>query len=584
MFYSEVANTFEAMDATSKRLELTNLLADLLKKTPVDLVDKMVYLIQGKLYPDFMGIEIGLADKLVMRSISSVTGRSQIDVERVYHHFGDIGTAAEDMLKIKNQTTLFSEQLTVDRVYRILDNIARTTGKGSLEIRLRHLNSLLSDASPKEARYILRTVTGRLRLGIADYTVLDALALAFTGNKDNRPKIERAYNLSSDLGLVAKSVLLNGLEGVENFRIKVGHPVRPMLAERLESASAILQKIGSACALEYKLDGERIQISFGSNKFVMFSRKLENITNQYPDVAELARLCLKSKEYIIEGEVVAIDISTGTYLPFQELMHRRRKYGVAQAIKKYPVSIVFFDILFHEGNDLTGLTYEKRRDLLKKIVIEGPQIKVVPSIIATKTQEIDEFMAKAIADGCEGLVIKDLKSVYRAGAREFAWIKLKQEYGGLLSDSLDLIVVGAFYGHGRRKGKYGAFLLAAYNDVNDVFETVCRVGTGFTDENLDKFLKILKSLKLSNYHSKLISNIKADVWFTPKIIIEVIASEITLSPIHTVALNTVREGSGLALRFPKFTGRIRNDKNIRDSTLSSEILQMYNNQNKLSIN
>ena len=582
MFYSEVADTFEAMDITSKRLELTQLLAELLKKTQADLVDKMVYLIQGKLYPDFMGIEIGLADKLVMRSISSVTGKSLVDIEQVYHSFGDIGTAAENILKIKKQTTLFSEKLTVSRVYRILDNIARTTGRGSLEIRLRHLNSLLSDATPKEARYILRTVTGRLRLGIADYTVLDALALAFTGDKKNRPLIERAYNISSDLGLVAKSILLEGLKGVENFSIKVGNPVRPMLAERLESASAILEKMGSACALEYKLDGERIQISFGSDKFVMFSRKLENITDQYPDVANLARLNLKSKEYIIEGEVVAIDISSGNYLPFQELMHRRRKYGVAQAIKKYPVSIVFFDILFHEGNDLTGLPYEYRRGLLKKIVSEGPQIKVVPSIIATTIKEVDDYMAKAISDGCEGLVIKDLKSVYRAGAREFAWIKLKHEYSGSLSDSLDLIVVGAFYGHGRRKGKYGAFLLAAYNDANDVFETVCKVGTGITDENLDKFLKILTTIKLSSIHSKVVSNIKADVWFTPKIIIEVIASEITLSPIHTVALNKVREGSGLALRFPKFTGRIRDDKNIRDSTLSNEILQIYNSQSKLS--
>lgn len=578
--YSEVAATFEAMDATSKRLELTQLLADLLKKTPGDLIDKMVYLIQGKLYPDFMGIEIGLADKLVMRSISNVSGRSQKDVEKSYHHFGDIGTAAEDMLQTKDQTTLFSEQLTVERVYRILDNIARTTGKGSLEIRLRHLNSLLSDASPKEARYILRTVTGRLRLGIADYTVLDALAIAFTEDKKNRPKIERAYNLSSDMGLVAKSIFLNGLKGVENFRIKAGNPVRPMLAERLDSASAILEKMGGKCALEYKLDGERIQISFDSNKFVLFSRKLENITNQYPDVSDLARSNLKSKEYIIEGEVVAIDSSTGNYLPFQELMHRRRKYGVTQAIKKYPVSIVLFDILYNEGKDLTGLPYEKRHALLEEIVEEGPQIKVVPSIITSKTKEIDKFMTKALKDGCEGLVIKDLQSIYRAGAREFSWIKLKQEYSGLLNDSLDLVVVGAFYGHGRRKGKFGAFLLATYNKNNDSFETVSKVGTGFSDENLDKFLKVLNHLKIPHIDSKVISNIKADVWFTPKIVIEVIASEITLSPIHTAAMNSIRKDSGLALRFPKFTGRIRDDKTFQESTSSTEILQMYNNQIK----
>ena len=581
MLYSEVAAAYEAMDNTSKRLELTQILADLIAKTPNELVDKLIYLTQGKIHPDFMGIEVGLADRSVMRAIASTSGHSLKEVEKNYHHFGDIGSVAEDLLKTKGQTTFFSEQLTVERVYGVLDSIAKASGPGSLELRLRLLNSILADASPKEARYILRTATGKLRLGIADYTVLDALAVAFTNDKSNRPKIERAYNLSGDLGLVASNLAVKGLKEIEKFHIKLGHPVRPMLAERLDSAKAILEKMGGTTALEYKLDGERVQISYDSNKFWIFSRRLENITNQYPDLIELSKSNLKGKDYVIEGEVVAIDINTGAYLPFQELMHRRRKHGVTKAMNDYPISINFFDLLFLDGKDLTELPYQKRRNLLENIVKNDARVNVVPSKVATTVDEVEEFMASSITDGCEGLVAKDLKSVYRAGAREFAWIKLKRGYNGELTDSLDLVIIGAFYGRGRRRGKYGAFLLASYDSKNDDFKTVCKVGTGFSDENLDKFFKILVPIKVPHKPNNVDSKIVADVWFNPQIVIEVIGSEITLSPTHTAAIDTVRKGIGLALRFPKFAGRIRNDKGVSDSTSNTELLKMYKGQSKI---
>ncbi|MEE9586390.1 MAG: ATP-dependent DNA ligase, partial [Nitrososphaerales archaeon] len=492
MDYSEVAAAYEAMEATAKRLELTRLLADLVKKTPKDIIDKVVYLTQGKLYPDFMGIEIGLADKLAMRAIAATTGRSQRDIEKIYNQLGDIGAVAEDLLKNKGQTTLYSEPLTVKRVYGTLDSIAHASGKGSLETRIRLISNLLSDASTKEARYILRTATGKLRLGIADYTVLDALALAYTGDRANRKHLERAYNLSSDLGLVARRVAIKGLKGVEKFRIQVGRPMRPMLAERLESAGAVLEKLGGEGALEYKLDGERVQVHFRSEDVNIFSRRLENITSHYPDVADLCRRSLKCEECIIEGEVVAIDVDSGEYLPFQELMHRRRKYGIKEAMEKYPVSINFFDLLYVDEEDLTGAPYRERRERLEGLVDEGERVRVVPSKVTSNVDEVEEFMQEAIAGGCEGLVVKDLKSVYRAGAREFAWIKLKREYKSALTDTLDLVVVGAFHGRGRRSGKYGAFLLAAYDDKDDVFRTVCKIGTGFTDEDLDRFPKMLE--------------------------------------------------------------------------------------------
>jgi len=581
LLYSEVAAAYQTMEDTPKRLELTELFADLIAKTPHELVDKVIYLTQGKLYPDFMGIEVGLAEKMCMRAIAAKSGQSLKEVEKNHHLFGDIGLVAEDFLKNKGQITLFSEPLTVERIYDVLDSIARASGPGSMELRLRLLNGLLADASPKEAKYILRTATGKLRLGIADYTVLDALAVAFTNDKGNRPMIERAYNLSGDLGLVARTLVLKGLKGVEKFRIKFGHPVRPMLAERLDSAKAILEKMGGIAALEYKLDGERVQISYGSSKFWIFSRRLETITNQYPDLVDLSKSSLNGKEYVIEGEVVAIDVDTGAYLPFQELMHRRRKHGIAKAVDEYPVSINFFDLLFLDGKDLTGLPYQKRRNQLENIVKDNARVNVIPSKVVTTVDEIEEFMASAIADGCEGLVVKDLKSVYRAGAREFAWIKLKREYSGELTDSLDLVVVGAFHGRGRRKGKYGAFLLASYDPVNNDFRTVCKVGTGFSDENLIKFFNILVPIKIPNKPNNVVSKIDADVWFNPQIVIEVMGSEITLSSVHTVAMDTVRKGNGLALRFPKFMGRIRSDKGVSDSTSNTELLKMYKRQKKL---
>ncbi len=575
------------MEKTTSRLELIRILAELFQKTPKDTIDKVVYLTQGKLYPDFLGVEIGFADKLAMRAIAATSGRSSKEVEHVYHKLGDIGSAGEDILQTKGQASLFSEPLTVKRVYNILDNIAKASGKGSLETRIRLLTSLLNDASKKEIRYILRTATGRLRLGIADYTVLDALAVAYTGQRENRHILERAYNLSSDLGLVAKTVADKGLEGVGLFHITVGRPIRPMLAERLGSPSAILEKLGGEGSAEYKLDGERVQIHMGATHAILgpdgtelFSRKLERITSHYPDVVELCRAQLRCKECIIEGEVVAINIETGEYLPFQELMHRRRKYGIKEKVEQYPISISFFDLLYVDGEALINKTYVERRERLVKLVDENERVKVVPTLVTSKADEIEIFMEKAISEGCEGLVVKDLRSVYRAGAREFAWIKLKREYKSELSDTLDLVIVGAFYGRGRRRGRYGAFLLAAYDKEKDIFETTSKIGSGFSDEDLDNFVKMLEPLKIQHRHPRVESKTRADVWFTPQIVIEVVASEITLSPIYTLSLGSVRKGSGLALRFPKFTGRIRDDKSPSDSTTAEEILEMYRSQLK----
>ena len=570
------------MEQTSSRLALTDYLVALLKKTPPGIIDKVTYLIQGKLYPDYEGIELGLAEKMAIRAIASSSGKDQSQIEKIYQKTGDLGDAAGEAMKSKSQSTFFSEPMTVERVYTTFDRIARTAGSGSQETKLRMVSSLLNDATAAEGRYIIKFVMGQLRLGIADYTVLDALALAFTGDKSNRHVLENAYNFSSDLGTVAKLLAAKGLGAVKSIKITLFKPIRPMLAERIRTAEEALERMGGKAAVEYKLDGERVQVHKGKDKVELFSRRLEKITSHYPDVAAAVKSI--QSEVILEGEVVAINAVTGEYLPFQELMHRRRKHGVEEAMKNYPVVMNFFDVLYIDGQSKTELTYLERRKLLKKMIegIKDRTVRLIEQTIAKKPQEIDRFMATAIENGCEGVMIKQISSAYRAGAREYAWIKLKREYRSDLADTLDLVIVGALHGRGRRTGKYGALLLAAYEEKADMFQSVTKVGTGFTDVHLEQFYKELEQHVIKQRHARVQTGMEMDVWFEPKIVIEVIASEITLSPSHTAALNALRPGYGLALRFPKFTGKIRDDKKPEDATTVDEIVTMYKKQLKVA--
>ena len=583
MDFNSLVETFEQMEQTSSRIALTGHLVTLLKKTPADIIDKVTYLIQGKLYPDYEGVEMGVAEKMVLRAIASSSGKDVSDIVRIYQKTGDLGEATLEVMKSKSQSTLFSEPMTVERVYSTFDKVARTTGAGSQEIKLRLISSLLNDAMATEGCYIIKFVMGQLRLGIADYTVLDALAIAFTGNKANRKALENAYNVSSDLGTVAKLLATKGLEAVSSIKITLFKPIRPMLAERIRTAEEALERMGSRASVEYKLDGERVQVHKGKDRVELFSRRLEKITSHYPDVANALK-SIKS-EVILEGEVVAINVETEEYLPFQELMHRRRKYGVEEAMESYPVVMNFFDVLYFDGKSRTDMPYLERRKLLKKIIdkikIQNNKLRLIKQTIAAEPYEIDRFMLTAIENGCEGVMIKHLSSTYRAGAREYAWVKLKREYTSDFADTLDLVIVGALYGRGRRAGKYGALLLAAYDHNADMFRSVTKVGTGFTDLHIEQFYKELEKHIVSQRHARVDTGMEMDIWFEPKIVIEVIASEITLSPSHTAAKNTIRAGYGLALRFPKFTGKIRDDKKPEDATTTDEIVSAYRRQLKV---
>ncbi|NWF86491.1 ATP-dependent DNA ligase [Candidatus Bathyarchaeota archaeon] len=583
MKYTVIADAYEKIESTTKRLEMTDLLVDLLRNTPKEIIDKVAYITQGRIYPEFVSLEIGIAEKLAVKALARASGRKETEIDEDLKKTGDIGETAQKFMASKRQVTLVPQQaLTVERVYETLDKMAKASGSGAVDVKTALLAGLLADAAPKEAKYIMRTVTGNLRLGIADMTVLYALAIAYGGGKEARELIERAYNISSDLGRVAKTVAEKGLKGIEKFQVLVGEPIRPMLAERLSSPEEILEKLGGKCIAEYKYDGERIQIHKKDYEVVLFSRRLEDISSQYPDAVKLVKDYVKAKDAILEAECVAIDVDTGEMKPFQELMHRRRKYGIEKAMEEYPVSLFVFDALYVDDKDLTFEPYPIRRETLGKIIEESDRVKTAKYIITSDVKELENFFLEAIEDGCEGLVCKSMAedSVYQAGARGWLWIKYKRDYKSEMTDTVDLVVVGAFHGRGKRARTYGALLLAAYNSENDIFETVTKCGTGFTDEDLVKLPEMMKKHVIQHKHSRVNSMIEADVWFEPVVVIEVLGAEITLSPIHTCAMGSIRKGSGLAIRFPRFTGRYRIEKAPEDATTASEIVEMYNNQLK----
>ena len=582
MEFSIIAEIFERMESTTKRIELTNLLVELLKKTPKKIIPNAVYLLQGIIRPNFEGVELGVAEKLAIRAISKSSGLSIKKIEDDYKKCGDLGITASNILKLKTQTTFTAEKITLERVYETLFRIAKLGGKGSQDLKMKYISSLLNDATPLEAKFVLKILLGTLRLGIAENTIMDALAIAFTGKKENKEQIENAYNVSSDLGKVSLLIATDGIDEIKKFKISLFSPIRPMLADRVKSEKEAIKKMPERFAAEYKLDGERVQIHKQANEVVLFSRRLENITQYYPDIVENVKKSLSVNEGVFEAEIVPVNENTGEFLPFQELMHRRRKYKLEKAISQYPITVNFFDVLYFDKKDCLNLEYSERRKILEKLVNEDDFSKLVPMLLVKNENEIEDFLENSINSGCEGLMLKTLDAPYRAGARGSNWLKLKREYRNELGDSLDLIVIGAYFGRGRRTGLYGTLLLGTYNPDKDNFPSVCKVGTGFTDESLDQLYQILSNKITLKKNSRVVSEMEADVWFEPELVLEIVASEITLSPIHKTGLNLIRKGSGFALRFPKFTGKIRYEKAVEDASTDEEVLTLYKGQSKFS--
>jgi DNA ligase-1 len=586
MKFRVVAEYFDKLEEISSRLQLSATLADLFRVTEKTVLDKVVYLIQGKLWPDFSGLpEIGLGEKLLIKAIALGTGRDEKEVEITLRKTGDLGEVAYSLKGEGESSGLLAYvggvegELTVEEVHEKLSKVALATGSGSRDVKIRTMAGLIKRATALEAKYIVRFVEGKLRLGIGDATVLDALSQAFGGSKT---EVERAYNIRADLGQIAKLLAEGGPEAISSVKVTVGVPVRVMLAERLADTEEIMEKMGGKALVDYKYDGERAQIHRKGEKVTIFSRRMENITSQYPDVVLWTKDYVEAEEVICEGEIVAVDPETGEMRPFQELMHRKRKNDVQEAIAQYPVNLFLFDLLYLNGQEYITKGQLERRRKLEEILKKGQdKIRIAESIIVEEKGKLEEFFFKAISEGAEGVMVKSIapEAIYQAGARGWLWIKLKRDYKSEMADTVDLVVVGAIYGRGKRGGKLSSLVLAAYDESSDTFQTVCRVASGFSDQELEEMQNLIRKYTIPHRHPRVNSNAEADVWVEPALVMEVRGAELTLSPMHTCCLGAYREGMGISIRFPRFI-RWREDKSPEDATTTTEILEMYRNRLK----
>ncbi len=579
--FSAVSEKFNQLSGTRKRLELTQILVDLLKEAGKDL-RILTYLIQGKLGPDYLGIELGLADKLIITALSGISGKTEDEINNMFMKSGDLGSVAKEITAAKSQNSLFSHDLTVETVHSSLLKLASVKGEGSVKNKIRIFQDLLLNGTPDDAQYITRIATGKLRLGVSDATILDALVNAFS-TAERSAEIEEAYSFHPDIGYVAE--LLSS--GRESELINVGPepmvPAKVMLAERLPDIPQILQKMGGKAAFEYKYDGMRTQIHYYGGQVKIFSRGTEETTSNFPDIARSFKTTFSVESCILDGEAVPYNPETGELYPFQVVSQRRgRKYDLDRLEADVPLVVFLFDVIYLNGEPLHRKPYLERRRILEGLFTPNDSFRTATQIVSDNPEEVQKFFDESINSGCEGVVAKNVseQSIYRAGARGWLWIKLKRDYQSEFEDSLDLTVIGAFGGHGRRKGTYGALLMATYNKVTDVFESICKLGTGFTDDVLFALPAKFKDHIVPDKPARVESLLQPDVWIEPYFVMEIIGSEITVSPVHSCAFGEIEKGAGLAIRFPRFTGKWREDKKPEDSTSTQEILEMFHDQKK----
>ena len=610
MDFSELAQYFDSIEKVPSRLEMTSILAEMLQKTPAGDTKNAIYLSQGVLGPKHTGIESGLGEGLIIQGIAKATGYTKEEVEKKYKEIGDLGTVAEQLGTKKRQRSLFAEKLSVEKVFSNFIKIAQMQGSGSQESKLKMFAELINSASGTEAKFITRIPLGNMRLGIGDPTIMDSLALnyrkeylkdkkikkqiesALKEKKDEkreeeferkakqklREHIEEKYNIFSDLGEIAKRLKEKGLRGLDEIEIEPGTPIRPTLAERLPSAEEIVEKLGR-CAVEAKYDGLRVQVHKSGDEVTIFSRHSENITSMFPDLADAAREQVNAKSAIFEGEALAVNEETGQYFPFQITMTRKRKYDVAQKAVDLPLKLFVFDVMFIDGKNIMPKPFVERRAALSKLISKGATIELTKDIITDSARDMNDFFLENIEGGLEGIIAKDLNAPYIAGARKFAWIKFKRSYRGELNDAVDLTIIGYFKGRGKRtQFGLGGLLSAVYDKKSDSFKSITKIGTGMTEQMLGELEEKLSKISRKQKPARVESEIEPDVWVEPRYVIEVVADEITKSPLHTAGKSS---GQGYALRFPRMI-KFR-DKKAEDSTSVSEIIEMYNNQANIKV-
>ncbi|MBI5046744.1 ATP-dependent DNA ligase [Candidatus Micrarchaeota archaeon] len=605
LLFSEVAEVFQEIEKRSGRLGMTDLIGALLKKADAKEIDKLVYILQGILAPPYEDIDLGVGERFAIEAIASSSGYSKSDVEKSFKKGGDLGDTAEELLGKKKQTALLTTEMEVSYVYEGMLKVSKASGPGSQEHKIKYLTELLNNSSPVEARYIIRLVIGSLRLGVGDPTILDALSVAKVGDRSLRETLERAYNVCADMGAVAKTFYeKDGQKAIEKYTVQTFKPLMPALAERENSPQEIIERL-KKCEVEMKYDGFRLQCHKKGDQIQLYSRKLEKMTPMFPDVVEGIRK-LKAKEMIFEGEALAFDEKNQRFLPFQQTMQRRRKHGIDAASKEFPLRVFVFDILSLDGKDLTNEPYHKRRKLVQKIFgsklknktknskIQKPKHRTTKqkpqnqnilmpseSKLISKTKDLETMIQKSLDHGLEGIIAKDLNAPYTAGKRKFAWIKLKKSYGKSV-DTIDGVIVGYYLGQGARaEFEFGGMLVAVYNSENGRLETIAKVASGFTEDEMVKLREMLEKIKTKNPPKTLDSKLETDYWVEPKYVIEVAFDDITQSTIHTCGASSGRtEGKGYALRFPRLV-QIREDKGVKDITTTNEVEEMFELQRSM---
>lgn len=564
MRYSALAKSFEELEKTSSYLKKNTVIAGLLKRTPPKQMEMVVPLLLGSVYPAYVSQETGIGLQQLKKAVATASGYSSSEVNKLMEQVGDLGEVASQLLSKKKQVTLLKGALSVEKVFDNVKKLPEITGAGSVDRKIAAVAELLADSSPLEAKFVTRTVLGDLRIGVAEGRLRDAVAKAFDVPAD---AVEHAYMLTTDYGKVARAAAGEGKKGLEELGLTVGHPVNPMLAQRAESVEEVLKRMKGKAAFETKLDGIRIQVHKDGDEIKLFTRRMENYTKMFPDLEGPLRKALKLKRVIVDGELVAIDKRTGKPMPFQEVLKRRRKYKIEKAIEQIPVEVQLFDVLLSGRRTMIGEPYTGRRKELEKIVRPGEMIMTVDQRVLGKPSEIKDFRSEAVAGGHEGLLVKDLKSPYRAGRREFTWLKLKPTV-----ETLDLAVVGAYAGRGKRAGTFGSYLLAARDPTSGKLYTVTKVGSGYTDEQLEEFTKTFKPLVRDKKPSELSAEIEPDYWLKPEQVFEIIYEEIQKSPPQ-------KHTSGYGLRFPRLA-RLREDMKVDDVDTIDDIEQLYSKQQK----
>ncbi|MEA3355587.1 MAG: ATP-dependent DNA ligase [Patescibacteria group bacterium] len=595
MKFKKLVGYFERIEKTASRLKMTEILADLFNQVSEDEIDEAVYLSLGRLKPKFEGIEFNMAEKMMLRVISVAYGVELEKVEKEFKKVGDLGDCISQRSGLKgvpSRTDLnfradLSRELSVSQVYKRLFEIAVDEGQGSQDRKVRAMAVLLKDLDLLSAKYVVRIPVNKLRLGFSDMTVLDALSWMKKGDKSLRPQMERAFNVSADIGKICRVFKKSGLKGVAGIKIKVGVPIRAAQAERLPNAEKMVEKL-EVFGVEGKWDGLRVQIhvdkakrhelkkqealfSETHKKFVrIFSRNLDNMTHMFPDIVEAVEK-LDVERVILDGEAVAYDPKTNKLLNFQETVKRKRKHGVRGMAKKLPMKVFVYDILFLNGENLIEKPFEKRRKKLEAVICKsGDDLVLAEQEIVSDVKHLRKLVKRYLGMGLEGVMCKKLTTSYQAGSRNFNWVKFKKTTEGELVDTIDAVVMGYYPGKGRRSGfGIGAFLVGVV-DSKDKIGSIAKIGTGVTDEEWGEIKRRCDKLAVKDKPKEYLvdKNLNCEVWVKPEMVVEIMADEITKSPIHAF---------GLALRFPRLV-RFRDDKKIEQGTSKKELEKFFKMQ------